>query len=385
MFIPVVMSQFEFITISPATVINISMILRDGVETVPKCVKTVFFVVICVKDSNPSSSIITLILGSIDTLSDKWLNAKIINEIGGIKKVLRISDINTPILPIIKEENTIVPEEQITTIIDEDEDEDEEVDIEECETDPEEYITTAPIIEEENLFLDVCDISNDSISSLEHRSTNILHIPSHKMIFLYIPKIDPSTNPNGFFQLHLFQNTWVRTIQNMISEYMEHSGGQMSEDLLKNIFFSMCCFNRESVTSQQIFIHLIFRALLPHHSEKVYDMILWVYKNIIYQWVDNIYRLKFLIGDRDRDHSQEEVTKIDKEISFHSSSGEDEIDEGDNIESKQDDLIHLIITPRLRGLYDKMMMMNQLDNNSCEKKENYFSSYFKSLLQQWNE
>lgn len=376
-FIPVILSQFEFITISPSTNINVSIILRDGVETVPKCVKKIFFIAICVKETNLSIEYITLILGSLDTSSDKWLHANIMNEIGGMKKILKISDIDEPKLPKVEDQepevSPIIPSEVIEEL--------------ESETESETEIEDSlPIVEKEEEIIE--DFSNDSISSMTYQ-TNTIYIGPHKLVHLYIPEDDCKINPNSHFQLYLFQNTWIPTITNIITEFKDNKNGAMSEKLLKSLFFSMGCFNRESISSQQIFIHLIFRALLSYQSEKVYNMILWIYQNIIDNWIDSIFRLQFLIGDN---IIEDKKCVYNRDISFMSSSDEEIEDELDivndlidiktSINSKKKELMDNIIVPRIKGLYD--IMMKQIDHWNNQK-PNYFSTYFNTLLQHWKE
>lgn len=379
-FFPIMMTPFEFLILSDSTNIQIPIMLDSGIETIPKCVKNVFFVMICVKDNIRSKrpDIITLVLGSISTSSDKWVNTQFQNGINGIRKILKLSDLDPPEIP------TLEPIVFTTT-----------VESKKCSNDN--LITEEPLLPSEKE--EEIDINNfDIYTENSNESTSMIHIPSHKMIHLYIPTIDCDLNPNANFSLYLYHTTWLSTIKNLIIDFKDNKDHPMSDKVLKNIYFAMGYFGRESIVSQKIFIHMIVRILCYHNVDRLKEMIIWIYKSIIQTWINNIYRLRYIIGDETMMTTvQKSSTKnSNDEISFYSSEeeeceNENEEDEknGDecskwenskaNIELKQQELIDTIIVPKVRDLCDRMKMLDHWNNI----KQNYFYNHFQNLFQQW--
>lgn len=376
-FFPIMMSPFEFLILSDSTNIQIPIMLDTGIETIPKCVKNVFFVMICVKDNIQSKrpDVITLVLGSISTSSDKWVNTQVQNGINGIRKILKLSDLDPPEIPTL--------EPIVFTIT---------VESNECSSD------TFPITEEPLLPSEKeeeIDVNNfDIYTENSNESMPIIHIPSHKMIHLYIPAIDCDLNPNANFSLYLYHTTWLSTIKNLIIDFKGSRDHPMSDKVLKNIFFAMGYFGRESIVSQKIFIHMIVRILCYHNVDRLKEMIVWIYKSIIQTWVNNIYRLRYIMGDDITMAVQKSSTKNNDEISFYSSEEEGSENEEDekngeecskwedskvNIELKQQELIDTIIVPKVRDLCDRMKMLDHWNN----RKQNYFYNHFQNLFQQW--
>lgn len=376
-FFPIMMSPFEFLILSDSTNIQIPIMLDTGIETIPKCVKNVFFVMICVKDNIQSKrpDVITLVLGSISTSSDKWVNTQVQNGINGIRKILKLSDLDPPEIPTL--------EPIVFTIT---------VESNECSSD------TFPITEEPLLPSEKeeeIDVNNfDIYTENSNESMPIIHIPSHKMIHLYIPTIDCDLNPNANFSLYLYHTTWLSTIKNLIIDFKGSRDHPMSDKVLKNIFFAMGYFGRESIVSQKIFIHMIVRILCYHNVDRLKEMIVWIYKSIIQTWVNNIYRLRYIMGDDITMIVQKSSTKNNDEISFYSSEEEECENEEDekngeecskwedskaNIELKQQELIDTIIVPKVRDLCDRMKMLDHWNN----RKQNYFYNHFQNLFQQW--
>lgn len=428
MYFPVLMKPFEFLTISSNTGIHIPTIINNGKELIPKCVKRIFFVMICMKDNLISKSLdcVTLILGHIQTSSEKWTDALIQNNTNGVKKILRISDLEKPDMiiiedhdtsPVIEEETydkSIIMEDKDSTDNDKEEIQDHHDEQTPCLVKNQECLKPSSIQTEDNnineyqeCFDLYSDISNDSANAGYYESSQKTMIPYHKMVHLYIFQPTYELNPNVTFSMNMYHSKWLPTLQNMIKEFKsEEHLDIMSEKTLKSVFFAMGCFNKDSMDIQKAFIHMIVRILVYHEPNRLQDMIVWMYTSIVKTWVDSMHRLKYLNDEDDNNTtipfiSSNIIEKEDSnEISFYSESDDDSSsDESEytmnkdkfllnslstvtttninNIEQLQQKIIDNI-TLKMKNLCDRM---SQLDH--WNTKRNYFYNQFMKIFQYW--